>query len=72
MSFLVLVVFIISWVGIIDIRTAYRMAELILVSFLYGFISLKRTGRKICLSTLGGFIYMLVGFSLVFIRIIIK
>lgn len=70
----VILIFVIAWIGLIDINTAYEYAKYILISimFIYGYVSLKLTGKNVIICILGGILYTLIGLSLVFIRSIIS
>jgi len=70
----VIIIFIISWFGIININTAYLLAQIILTSllFIYGFLTLKILGKRTIICILGGIFFTLIALSLVFMRTLIK
>ena len=72
--FPVIVVFIISWIGIIDIYAAYKITIIIIMSLLfsYGYITLRYRSKNIILCILGGIFFVLTALSLVFMRMIIN
>ena len=72
--FPVIVVFIISWIGIIDIYAAYKITIIIIMSLLfsYGFIVLRYRSKNVILCILGGIFFVLTALSLVFMRMIIN
>jgi len=67
-----IIVFTISWIGIIDIKTAFLSAKVIMliILFLYGFVGIKLTGRNILLSILGGLLISLLGGSIILLRLL--
>lgn len=72
--FPIIVVFIISWIGIIDIYAAYKITIIIIMSLLfsYGFIVLRYRSKNVILCILGGIFFVLTALSLVFMRMIIN
>ena len=72
--FPIIVVFIISWIGIIDIYAAYKITIIIIMSLLfsYGYIVLRYRSKNIILCILGGIFFVLTALSLVFMRMIIN
>ncbi len=69
-----IIVFTISWIGLIDIKTAFLSAKVIMliILFLYGFVGIKLTGRNILLSILGGLLISLLGGSIILLRLLFK
>ena len=72
--FPVIVVFIISWIGLIDIYAAYKITTIIIMSLLfsYGFIIVRYLSKNIIVCILGGIFFALIALSLVFMRMIIN
>jgi len=72
--FPIIVVFIISWIGIINIYAAYKITTIIILSllFFYGFIIVRYRSKNIILCILGGIFFVLIALSLVFMRMIIN